>query len=212
MLESFSKEIIAYCERHTERPEEVLDKIESSTRAHSRAANMLSGNYQGSLLRMLSRLIRPERILEIGTFTGYSAVCMAEGLKEGGKLITIEIDENQKPLIEEHLSWSQHGDKIEVLYGDAKDLLPEINGWFDLVFIDAAKKQYTAYYDLVFDKVRSGGLIVVDNILWRGKVVDAEPDDKTKSIQNFNKKIYEDDRVFPFLMPIRDGVFLVQKK
>ena len=173
---------------------------------------MLSGSYQGTLLRMISQMVQPRRVLEVGTFTGYSAVCMAEGLTDDGKLITLEQNQSLKPLIEEHLSWTSLGKKIEVLYGDARDLMWDLNDIFDLVFIDAAKKQYGEYFDRAIDLMRPGGIMIIDNVLWRGKVVDADPDDKTRSIQEFNRKVFDDQRVIPFLMPIRDGVFLVQKK
>lgn len=212
MLEHFTKEVIEYCENHTTRPDEVLDRIEASTLKNSDAINMLSGAYQGSLLRMLSRLIRPHRILEVGTFTGYSAVCLAEGLTWDGKLISLEQNETLKPLIEEHLSWTPLGQKIEVKFGDAKELLPKLEDTFDLVFIDAAKMEYGLYYDESIKRLRPGGLMIIDNVLWRGKVVDADPDEKTKSIQGFNDRIAEDERVHPFLLSIRDGVYLVQKK
>lgn len=212
MLEFFSKEVIEYCEQHTVRPDPVLDRIESSTREHSNAINMLSGSYQGTLLRMISQMVQPCRVLEVGTFTGYSAVCMAEGLTDDGKLITLEQNQSLKPLIEEHLSWTPLGEKIEVLYGDARNLMWDLNDIFDLVFIDAAKKQYGEYFDRAIDLMRPGGIMIIDNVLWRGKVVEADPDDKTRSIQEFNRKVFDDQRVIPFLMPIRDGVFLVQKK
>jgi len=211
MLESFSSEVIQYCENHTTRASEVLDKIEKSTHENARGSHMISGSYQGSLLRMISRMIRPEKILEIGTFTGYSAVCMAEGLTENGTLITLEIDESLQPLIEKHLSWSSYRDQIEVRYGDAKMLLKDLEKGFDLIFIDAAKKEYDLYYEEALRILREGGMMIIDNVLWRGKVIQTDPDNRTRSIQEFNKKIHEDDRVHPFLMPIRDGVFLVQK-
>jgi len=211
MLESFSKEVIEYCESHTFREHELLDKVEKSTHQNSHGSHMISGAYQGALLRMLSRLIRPKRILEIGTFTGYSAICMAEGLCEEGKLISMEIDEKLKPLIEKHISWSPFASKIEVRFGDAKVLLRDVEESFDLIFIDAAKREYDFYYEESIRLLNSGGLMVIDNVLWRGKVTHSEPDQKTKSIQQFNKKVHEDERVQPFLMPIRDGIFLVQK-
>ncbi|MBY5958301.1 class I SAM-dependent methyltransferase [Membranicola marinus] len=212
MLEHFTKEVITYCENHTNRSNDVLDRIEASTREHSNQINMLSGAYQGSLLRMLSRLVEPRRVLEVGTFTGYSAVCLAEGMTEDGKVISLEKDHNLKDLIEKHLSWTSLGKKIEVRYGDAKELLPQLEDVFDLVFIDAAKREYGLYYEESIKRLRSGGLMIIDNVLWRGKVVDAEPDKKTQSIQKFNEMVAADDRVEPFLMPIRDGVYLVQKK
>lgn len=212
MLEYFSKEVIQYCEDHTVRSDEVLDRIETSTRQHSNASGMLSGPYQGVLLRMLSQMLQPSRILEIGTFTGYSAVCMAEGLASGGKLITLEKDISLQPLIEMHLSWSPLGEKIEVHFGDARELLKDMDEVFELVFIDAAKKQYGDYYELVIDRLKPGGIMMIDNVLWRGKVVDENPDGKTRSIQEFNRKVHDDERVQPFLMPIRDGLYLVRKK
>ena len=212
MLEHFTKEVIEYCENHTIKPDEVLDRIEASTRENSNQANMLSGAYQGSLLRMLSRLIQPERVLEVGTYTGYSAICLAEGLKVDGELVSLEKDESRRDLIEEHLSWTPLGKKVRVLYGDAKDILPTLSDTFDLVFIDAAKREYGIYYEESIKRMRSGGLMIIDNVLWRGKVVSAEPDKKTKSIQQFNDMVAGDDRVHPFLLPIRDGVYLVQKR
>ena len=212
MLEFFSKEVIAYCEAHTGRLDPVLDQIETSTKAHSNVSNMLSGSYQGTLLSTLSHMMRPRRILEVGTFTGYSAVCMAEGLTEDGKLITLEKDTSLQPLIDKHLSWTPLGDKIEVIYGDARDSMEKLDDIFDLVFIDAAKKQYGKYYDEALARLRPGGIMIIDNVLWRGKGVDDQPDDKTRSIQDFNRKVFEDYRVVPFLMPIRDGVFVVRKK
>src|SRR5690606_28337476 len=176
------------------------------------ASSMLSGPFQGTLLRMISRMMRPRRVLEVGTFTGYSAVCMAEGLVEDGKLITLEKDTTLQPLIEKHLSWTNLREKIEVIFGDARVEMKKLEDIFDLIFIDAAKKQYGEYYDQSLAMLRSGGLMIIDNVLWRGKVVDEQPDNKTRSIQEFNSKVFEDDRVIPFLMPIRDGVFLVQKK
>ncbi|HLU93539.1 MAG TPA: O-methyltransferase, partial [Membranihabitans sp.] len=173
---------------------------------------MISGPYQGTLLRMLSQIIRPDRILEVGTFTAYSAVCLAEGLTDDGRLITIEKNESLKPLIEEHLSWSEFGHKVDVRFGDARDVLKAMEDTFDLVFIDAAKKQYGEYYEESLKRLRSGGVIVVDNVLWRGKVAEDNPDERTRSIQQFNEKISSDNRVEPFLMPIRDGLYVVRKK
>lgn len=212
MLEYFSKEVIAYCEEHTVRPNKVLDRIEKSTWENTNDPKMLSGPYQGTLLRLLSQMIRPRRVLEVGTFTAYSALCLAEGLTDDGKLITLEINESLKPLIEQHLSWSEIGHKVEVRYGDARELLKNLNETFDLVFIDAAKKQYGEYFEESLERLRSGGVIVIDNVLWRGRVADANPDEKTLSIQQFNERIAADVRVEPFLLPIRDGVYLVLKK
>lgn len=212
MLEFFSREVISYCEAHSKLQDAVLDRIEKSTYDHTNDPNMLSGPYQGRLLRMVSQMLRPRRILEVGTFTGYSAVCMAEGLAGDGLLITLEKDESLEPLIREHLSWTPLGKKIEVIYGDAREILMDLEETFDLVFIDAAKKQYGTYYEESLKRTRPGGVIIIDNVLWRGKVVNAAPDGKTRSIQQFNDMVSADERVEPFLLPIRDGVFMVRKK
>src|SRR5690606_21279312 len=212
MLEFFSKDVISYCESHTVRSNDVWDRIEKSTRENTNDPGMISGPYQGTLLRMLSQIIRPDRILEVGTFTAYSAACLAEGLTDDGRLITIETNDSLKPLIEEHLSWSEFGHKVDVRFGDARDVLKAMEDTFDLVFIDAAKKQYGEYYEESLKRLRSGGVIVVDNVLWRGKVAEDNPDERTRSIQQFNEKISSDNRVEPFLMPIRDGLYVVRKK
>jgi len=212
MLTHFPEEVIQYCDDHTIRPDEVLDRIEKSTYANTNDPKMVSGSYQGRLLRMISQMLRPRRILEVGTFTGYSAVCMAAGLTEDGKLITLERDESLRPLLREHLSWTPLGQKIEVQYGDARELLLELEDTFDLVFIDAAKKQYGFYYEESLKRTRPGGVIIVDNVLWRGKVAQPDPDARTRSIQQFNDQVAADERVEPILLPIRDGVFVMRKK
>ena len=158
---------------------------------------------------MISHLLKPHRILEIGTYTGYSALCLAEGLSPGGKMVTIDINEELEKKVREHFAQSQ--DKIEYKIGNALDIIPTLNEIFDLVFIDADKSNYINYFDLVIDKVRPGGFILADNVLWSGKVLNKNPDNDTKSIIAFNQKIQHDPRVENVLLPIRDGIMIIRK-
>lgn len=213
MLTEFPKSIHDYCAEHTVRPIDYLDRIEASTIQNVHGASMISGAYQGRLLSFISNLVRPKYVLEIGTFTGYSALCLAEGLVEGGKILTIERNEQLAPLIEEHLSWSPYQSQIEVLFGQAESMIPTLDFSWDLIFIDAAKKQYQNYVDLVIDRMNSGGVIIADNVLWRGKVLDSEDEDqRTQAMRRFNQSMAKDQRLEPFMMPIRDGIFLLRKK
>ena len=160
---------------------------------------------------MISHMMRPERILEIGTYTGYSALCLAEGLHPNGKIITIDINEELEKRVRSYFDQSDYKAKIDYRIGDALKLIPDINETFDLVFIDADKVNYSRYYDLVFDKVKFGGFILADNVLWSGKVLAPDPDKDTLAILAFNKKIQEDPRVENVLLPVRDGVMMVRK-
>ena len=175
---------------------------------------MLSGHFQGRLLSMLSHMIQPERILEIGTYTGYSAICLAEGLTENGKLTTIDINEELEDIAREFIQKANLDNKIEYIIGDAMQIVPQLDEQYDLVFIDADKKNYCNYYHLVFDKVKPGGYILADNVLWSGKVVeDYEAlDSETKIIMDYNKMVHEDPRVQEILLPIRDGLMLARKR
>ena len=170
---------------------------------------------QGRLLKMFVRMISPRRILELGTFTGYSALCLAEGLPEDGELHTIEIDDELEDFIRTHLSQSPYGNKITLHIGDARDILSrgETGGTFDLVFIDANKRQYCEYYDLVFDHVAPGGFIIADNTLWDGKVVEPgkKIDAQTQGILDFNDNIARDNRVEKVILPLRDGLTIIYK-
>jgi predicted O-methyltransferase YrrM len=175
---------------------------------------MLSGHFQGRLLSMLSKMIQPERILEIGTYTGYSALCLAEGLKENGKLITIDVNAQLEDFVREYFDGSSYANQIDYRIADATQLIPQLEETFDLVFIDADKQNYINYYHLVFDKVKPGGYIFSDNVLWSGKVVQTEGkiDKDTALLQTFNDMIQNDDRVENILLPIRDGVMIARKK
>jgi len=203
-----------YCDQHTDNESALLQRINRQTHTQVMMPRMLSGHFQGRALSMLSHMIGPRRILEIGTYTGYSALCMAEGLKAGGTLITIDINEELEEMVRTFFSDSDYGSAIDYRLGNALDLIPDLEGPFDLVFIDADKKNYLNYYNLVFDKVRSGGFIIADNVLWSGKVVDTEKkiDKDTQAILDFNRWVQEDDRVENVLFPIRDGLMVVRKK
>lgn len=200
-----------YCEAHSTLPDTILKQIERATHLKTLAPRMMSGHLQGSLLTMISHLVAPKYILEIGTFTGYSAICLAKGLHPDGKLTTIEYDPEVAEIAKGFFDQSTHHAQIQLLIGDAKMIIPDLKETFDLVFIDADKESYIQYFDLVLDKCRSGALILVDNVLWSGKVLDPNPDRKTKIIDAFNQKVSGDSRVENVILPIRDGINIIRK-
>lgn len=205
--------ITAYSEAHTSPEPEVLSALNRATYAKMLHPRMISGHFQGRLLAMITQMIRPENILEIGTFTGYSALCLAEGLTENGRITTLEANEEYEDFIREHFEKANLAHRIELLIGDAGELLPKLEKTYDLVFLDADKRNYSKYYDLVFEKVRPGGFIIADNVLWSGKVADTAQftDLDTKFITEFNQKIQNDPRVENILLPIRDGLMIIRK-
>lgn len=212
-MEFLPEAIQAYSEQHTSPESDLLQHITRETNAKVLMPRMLSGHLQGRLLALFSQMIRPERILEIGTYTGYSALCLAEGLTDTGKLITIDINEELEDRVRAFFDQSELGKKIDYRIGNALELIPSLTEQFDLVFIDADKENYPNYYDLIIDKVRSGGFIISDNVLWSGKVVDEKAQDKdTKAVRAFNQKIQEDERVENILLPVRDGLLIARKK
>lgn len=213
-MEFIDDKIEAYSLAHSQPESDVLKKLNRDTHAHVLMPRMLSGHMQGNLLRMLSNMIQPQHILEIGTYTGYSGICLAQGLQEGGKLHTIDINEELEKMVRSFFDEAGLSNKINYYVGNALDIIPTIKEKFDLVFIDADKKNYAAYYDMVFDKVNAGGYIIADNVLWSGKVLDApeKMDADTKAIDAFNKKIHSDTRVEHLLLPVRDGLMIVRKK
>jgi len=212
-MEFISKELDEYCVGHTSTENEILNKLNRETHAKVLQPRMLSGHFQGRFLSMLSQMIRPKNILEIGTFTGYSALCLAEGLQENGKLLTIDVNEELEEFVRGFFNQSSLKNKIEFRIGNAIEIIPTLTQTFDLVFIDADKLNYHKYYDLVFDKVNQGGYIISDNVLWSGKVFDPSKKDKdTVSIRAFNKKLHEDPRTENILLPIRDGLIVVRKR
>jgi caffeoyl-CoA O-methyltransferase len=208
-----SEEIEAYAEAHTKAESDLLRKLDRETHAKVLRPRMLSGHLQGRFLAMLSKLVTPDRILEIGTYTGYSALCLCEGLSEKGKLITIDKNEELETFTRSFFQESAYNDQIDFRIADAMQLIPDLEEEFDLVFIDADKVNYSNYFDLIIDKVTPGGLIIADNVLWSGKIVEnVAPNDKdTKALLVFNKKINDDPRVSNVLLPIRDGLMLIQK-
>lgn len=213
-MEFIEDKIQFYSEEHTTSESELLRKVNRDTQANVLKPRMLSGHLQGQLLKMLSNMIRPKNILEIGTYTGYSALCMAEGLQKDGRLVTIDVNEELKDKVNGYFSESGYAQSIDYRIGNALDVIPDLNDLFDLVFIDADKRNYLNYYNLVFDKVSSGGFIAVDNVLWSGKVVAEQikdSDKETKAIMEFNDVVHRDDRVENVLLPVRDGIMLIRK-
>lgn len=211
-MEFIAPEIDNYCINHTSPENELLNKLNRETHAKVLQARMLSGHLQGRFLAMLSNMIQPKHILEIGTYTGYSALCLAEGLQENGKLITIDVNEELEDFVRNYFAQSSLNSKIDFRIGNATQIIPTLTEVFDLVFIDADKLNYSNYYDLAFEKVRKGGYIIADNVLWSGKVTDESKNDKdTLAMRAFNKKIHNDNRVENILLPIRDGLMVVRK-
>ena len=200
-----------YCEKHSTLPSELLQELDRETHLKTLAPQMLSGHLQGQFLRLISLLTQPKAILEIGTFTGYAAICLAEGLAEGGALHTIEANEELEYLIRNYIEKARMQEKIQLHIGDALALIPELAGPFDLVFIDAGKREYIDFYNLVLEKVAPGGLIIADNVLWSGKVLEEAEDEDTQTLQAFNKMVQEDVRVENLMLPLRDGLLLIRK-
>lgn len=202
-----------YILHHISPEEDYLRELDRETNIKVLRSRMLSGHLQGQLLQMISAMIRPQYILEIGTFTGYSALCLAKGLAEGGRLHTIEIDDELESIAQKYFVKSGMGDHIIQHIGDACQIIPSIDQSFDLVFIDADKRDYCQYYNLLFDKVKVGGFILADNILWNGKVVEPEAaeEEQTRGILQFNDMVQNDPRVRNVILPVRDGIMLVQK-
>jgi predicted O-methyltransferase YrrM len=213
-MEFIPEKIDRYCRVHTSPEPDCLKKLNRETHAKVLMPRMLSGHLQGRFLALISRMLKPERVLEIGTFTGYSAICMAEGLAENGKLITIDNNEELRNMTLKAIQDAGFENKIELLTGDAPLLIPSLTGPFDLVFIDADKSNYSAYFDLVIDKVRTGGVILADNVLWNGKVMEPHikpSDTDTIELIRFNQKIQNDSRVENMLLPLRDGIMMMVK-
>ena len=200
-----------YVAEHSEQEPELLQELARETHLKILQPRMLSGAYQGRLLALLSKLIAPKRILEIGTYTGYSALCLAEGLQANGQIDTIDINEELTDMQRKYFDVSGYGKHIVQHLGNAAEIIPAIEGTFDFVFIDADKEQYPLYFDLIVDRVRSGGLIIADNVLWSGKVLEPANDEATESLQIFNKKVAKDSRVETVILAVRDGLTLLRK-
>lgn len=203
-----------YISLHTSPENEVLEAITRDTHVHILNPHMLSGHVQGRVLSMLSHMIRPKRILELGTFTGYSALCLAEGLAEGGRLITIEHNDELEETIQRNLSRSPLCERIELRIGDCKLVISNLKDQvFDLVFIDADKREYCAYLEAIYPLVPVGGFILADNTLWDGHIIDPayDKDKQTLGLRAFNDKLKEDDRFEQVILPLRDGLTLIRK-
>ncbi|MBV6646147.1 MAG: O-methyltransferase [Cyclobacteriaceae bacterium] len=213
-MEFLPIELQLYVEQHSNAESPLLRRIHRETHLNVLKPRMLSGHLQGRVLSMFAHMIRPQRVLEIGTYTGYSALCMAEGLASEGRIITIDINEELESMVREYFrSAGNLGERIDYIIGNAVHVIPTLTDSWDLVFIDADKENYALYYDLAFDQVRSGGFIIADNVLWSGKVFDPTKKDKdTKAIRAFNQKIHQDERIENVLFPIRDGLMIVRKK
>lgn len=203
-----------YILSHIDEEGALLSALNRDAHVNLLRPRMLSGHLQGRVLKMFCRMLHPRRVLEIGTYTGYATLCMAEGLEDDALIHTVEINDEMEDFIMKYLSRSPHKNKIRLHIGDVMDILPELDETFDLVFIDADKRLYSDYYDLVFPKVRRGGLILADNTLWDGKVlVEPHPSDKqTAGILRFNDKIKDDARVEKVILPLRDGLTMIWKK
>lgn len=213
-MEFLPQDISDYTEKYTQEESTLLKELNRETHLKILTPRMLSGHLQGRVLSLISKLMRPKYILEIGTYTGYAALCMAEGLTEGGQLITIDRNEELKPILEKYLLQSNVSNQVDLRFGNAIDIIPTLEDGIDLVFIDADKPNYSNYFDLVIDKMNPGGLILADNVLWSGKVTgEIKPNDKsTHAIHAFNQKVHADNRVENVLLPIRDGIMALRKK
>ena len=200
-----------YAEQHTSGESEVLQALRKECYEHYEDSAMLSGFYQGRVLAMLSKMVRPRVVLEIGTYLGYSALCFAEGLADAGKIITLDVNEETNKVARSFAAKTEYADRIDFRLGTATEIIPTLNETLDLVFIDADKPNYSNYYNLVFEKLRTGGFIIADNVLWSGKVLDAEKDENTQALHDFNEMVLSDKRVSNVLLPIRDGLMVVCK-
>lgn len=212
-MDLISEELKEYLTRYCEPESDLLKAIDRETNLKVSMPRMLSGHYQGRVLSMLSKMNQPKRILEIGTYTGYATLCLAEGLTENGLIHTVDINAELEDMVRANFSRSPFKEKIIYHQGDATKIIPELNEIFDMVFIDADKKNNGAYYNLLIDKLRPGGIIIVDNVLWSGKVLtEKKVDQNTAIITNFNNMVSRDQRVEKLILPIRDGLFIIRKK
>lgn len=209
-----SEDLDEFVCHHTEKENELLDELNRRTNTEILRPRMISGHFQGRVLSMLSHMIKPSNILEIGTYTGYSALCLAEGMNPDGKLITIDINEELAYFSQSFFNRSMYKDQIESITGNALELIPNLDQRFDLVFIDADKSNYINYYNAVIDKMNPGGYIIADNVLWSGKVIEAYDnlDNDTKVLVDYCDLMNSDERVQQVLFPIRDGLMIARVK
>ena len=212
-MEFLDQAIVDYVERYTSAESQLLRDLSRETYGKVLVPRMLAGHLQGRVISMFSHMVHPHQVLEIGTYTGYSALCWAEGLQDGGKVHTIDINEELEEIVARHIEEAGQSNNIVTYLGNAIDIIPSINETFDIVYIDADKENYANYYDLVVGKVRKGGYIIADNVLWSGKVVEPEEnrDADTIALVNYCEKIHQDSRVENVLFPIRDGLLVARK-
>lgn len=208
------KELDKYIREHSTPEDKVLEELYRQTNLYVVNPNMVSGHIQGKFLEMLSYMISPVSVLEIGTYTGYSAICLARGLKSGGQLHTIEINDELNGMSTRYFALAGVADRVTLHTGRAQDVIPKLDHTFDLVFIDGDKREYCEYYDIVFDKVRTGGFIIADNVLWGGRIEgeEAMKDPQTRGLVLFNEKVRNDHRVEKIVLPLRDGLMIIRKK
>lgn len=206
-------DIDRYCAAHSDPEPPHLATLRRETRLKTLHPQMVSGPYQGRLLSLISHLVRPTWVLEVGTFTGYATLCLAEGLAPGGRIVTVEINPEREALARHHWAISGYDDRIELYIGDARDLLPTLAPAWDLVFLDARKEDYLVYYELLLSRMRPGGLLLTDNVLWSGQVVDKSfSDPATEALRAFNTFVAQDPRVSRVMLPVRDGLTLIRKR
>ncbi len=213
-MEFITPELSDYCEAHTSEESDVLKKLNRETHLKIVSPRMLSGHLQGRFLSFISKLKQPGLIVEIGTYTGYSALCLAEGLTKNGKLISIDVNEETSAFANSFIEQTDYAGKIELVIADAQEYMKTITDPIDLIFMDADKKNYLNYYHLAIDKLNTGGLIIADNVLWSGKITMPESamDRETQALHEFNNFVHRDARVENILLPVRDGLMVVRKK
>ena len=210
-MDFLSQIINDYSISYTEKEPQLLAELNRETWANVMTPRMLSGHMQGRILSMISKMISPENIIEIGTYTGYSALCLAEGIKENGKLHTLDINEEYTSIAKRYFNKSDYHKNIQQHIGNALDIIPDLDTNFQLAFIDADKENYSSYFDLIIDKMDIGGYIIADNVLWSGKVTKKQRDEETESLHQYNKKVLSDKRVETLLIPVRDGLMISRK-
>ncbi len=211
-MEFIAEELLEYCENHSQKESDLLHELNRQTHLKVMSPRMLSGHLQGRLLSFLSKMMAPNFILEVGTYTGYSALCLAEGLKPDGKLVTIDPNEETNTFAQNYFRRSTFSHQIQSITGKAAEIIPTLQDAVDLAFVDADKKSYATYYELIVPKLRQGGLLIADNVLWSGKVVSSTNDSDTVLMRAFNAQVAADHRVESLMLPVRDGLTIVRKK
>jgi len=207
-----SDKLQQYIDDHSMEESDLLKALDRETHQKVLQPRMLSGSYQGRLLALLAKMIGPKKILEVGTYTGYATLCMAEGLTTGGSIDTIDHNEELADMQRRYFDQSPYGNQITQHLGEAKDILKTLAGPYDLVFLDADKENYPHYFDLIIDKLETGGVILSDNVLWSGKVLEKAIDEATSALQEYNHKINTDVRVETVVLPVRDGLTITRKR